>query len=207
MRQQQFMVLGELIIPLMGYYLWNWDLHFILLFYYLDVVASFFLSIAKVRAVSLYRERKWMVQTHLTTFLTWYGLILLGLSFLEIAILAVYPDINLVDSLFEFLTYEEWGIPQGVVLLPLIFLLNWQHYKLVFLRTGEYAIFPTDLLKRIQTSTFGAFTLGGLLVLILAFTGITAEPVLLWIMVLGRLSYDLWLHPYIVQLLVKKTLQ
>jgi hypothetical protein len=207
MKQQQFMALGELIIPLMGYYLWNWDLHFILLFYYLDVVASFFLSIAKVRAVSLYRERKWMVQTHLTTFLTWYGLILLGLSFLEIAILAVYPDINLVDSLFEFLTYEEWGIPQGVVLLPLIFLLNWQHYKLVFLRTGEYAIFPTDLLKRIQTSTFGAFTLGGLLVLILAFTGITAEPVLLWIMVLGRLSYDLWLHPYIVQLLVKKTLQ
>jgi hypothetical protein len=207
MKQQQFMALGELIIPLMGYYLWNWDLHFILLFYYLDVVASFFLSIAKVRAVSLYRERKWMVQTHLTTFLTWYGLILLGLSFLEIAILAVYPDINLVDSLFEFLTYEEWGIPQGVVLLPLIFLLNWQHYKLVFLRTGEYAIFPTDLLKRIQTSTFGAFTLGGLLVLILAFTGITAEPVLLWIMVLGRLSYDLWLHPYIVQLLVKKTIQ
>lgn len=207
MKQQQFMALGELIIPLMGYYLWNWDLHFILLFYYLDVVASFFLSIAKVRAVSLYRERKWMVQTHLTTFLIWYGLILLGLSFLEIAILAVYPDINLVDSLFEFLTYEEWGIPQGVVLLPLIFLLNWQHYKLVFLRTGEYAIFPTDLLKRIQTSTFGAFTLGGLLVLILAFTGITAEPVLLWIIVLGKLSYDLWLHPYIVQLLVKKTLQ
>jgi hypothetical protein len=207
MKQQQFMALGELIIPLMGYYLWNWDLHFILLFYYLDVVASFFLSIAKVRAVSLYRERKWMVQTHLTTFLTWYGLILLGLSFLEIAILAVYPDINLVDSLFEFLTYEEWGIPQGVVLLPLIFLFNWQHYKLVFLRTGEYAIFPTDLLKRIQTSTFGAFTLGGLLVLILAFTGITAEPVLLWIMVLGKLSYDLWLQPYIVQLLVKKTLQ
>lgn len=207
MRQQQFMALGELVIPLMGYYLWNWDLHFILLFYYLDIVASFFLSIAKVRAVSLYRERKWIVQTHLTTFLIWYGLILLGLSFLEIAILAVYPDINLVDSLFEFLTYEEWGIPQGIVLLPLIFLLNWQQYKLVFLRTGEYTIFPTDLLKRIQTWTFGAFTLGGLLVLILAFTGLTAEPVLLWIMVLGRLSYDLWLHPSIVQLLVKKTVR
>lgn len=207
MKQQQFMALGELIIPLMGYYLWNWDLHFILLFYYLDIVASFFLSIAKVRAVSLYRERKWIVQTHLTTFLIWYGLILLGLSFLEIAILAVYPDINLVDSLFEFLTYEEWGIPQGIVLLPLIFLLNWQQYKLVFLRTGEYTIFPTDLLKHIQTWTFGAFTLGGLLVLILAFTGLTAEPVLLWIMVLGRLSYDLWLHPHIVQLLVKKTLR
>jgi len=207
MKQQQFMALGELIIPLMGYYLWNWDLHFILLFYYLDIVASFFLSIAKVRAVSLYRERKWMVQIHLTTFLIWYGLILLGLSFLEIAILAIYPEINLVNSLFQFLTYEEWGIPQGIVLLPLIFLLNWQQYKLVFLRTGEYTIFPTDLLKRIQTSTFGAFTLGGLLVLILALTGITAEPVLLWIMVLGRLGHDLWLHPYIVQLLVKKTLR
>jgi hypothetical protein len=207
MKQYQFMALGELVIPLMGYYLWNWDLHFILLFYYLDVVASFFLSIAKVRAVSIYRERKWVVNTHLSTFLIWYALIILGLSFLEIAILAIYPDINLIDSLFAFLSYEEWGIPQGVVLLPLIFLLNWQQYKQVFLRTGEYTVFPTYLLKRIQTSAFAAFALGGFTILLCALLGFTEEQALLWTIILVKLSYDLWIHPFVVRVLVKKAIR
>jgi hypothetical protein len=207
MKQHQVTALGELIIPLMGYYLWNWDLHFILLFYYLDIIASFFLSIAKVRAVSLYRERKWILQTHLSTFLIWYGFILIGLVLLEVAMLTVYPGINLIDSLFRFITYEEWGIPQGVVLLPLIFLLNWQQYKLVFLRTGEYTIFPTEFMKRIQTTSFGAFACGSLVLLILAISGIKDEQFLLWIIVLGRLVHELWLHPSIVRFLVKKAIQ
>jgi hypothetical protein len=207
MKKHQVTALGELIIPLMGYYLWNWDLHFILLFYYLDIIASFFLSIAKVRAVSLYRERKWILQIHLSTFLIWYGFILIGLVLLEVAMLTVYPGINLIDSLFRFITYEEWGIPQGIVLLPLIFLLNWQQYKLVFLRTGEYTVFPTELMKRIQTASFGAFASGSLGLIILVISGIKDEQLLLWLIVLVKLLHELWFHPFIVRFLVKKAIQ
>jgi hypothetical protein len=145
--------------------------------------------------------------THLSTFLIWYGFILIGLVLLEVAMLTVYPGINLIDSLFRFITYEEWGIPQGVVLLPLIFLLNWQQYKLVFLRTGEYTIFPTELHETNSDHKFWRFCMWKFSSTYSGNFRDKDEQFLLWIIVLGRLVHELWLHPSIVRFLVKKAIQ
>ena len=44
-------------------------------------------------------------------------------------VIGAFPSINIGDSFIEFLSYEELGVAQGIVLLPLLFLNEWMRIR------------------------------------------------------------------------------
>ena len=47
--------LGELLIPLLGYFFWNWSFYFIALFYFLDLLASTCILPLKINKIEGYK--------------------------------------------------------------------------------------------------------------------------------------------------------
>jgi hypothetical protein len=195
--QRYIIAFGESLFPLLCFFIWNWDLHFVFLFYYLDILASLVVSIIKLRKIDVFRKGSWVMTNYLSSFIRWYLLILLGLSAFEMGILVLYNDINLITSLVDFLKYEEFGIPQGVVLLPLVFLMNYQNYSMLFVKNGLYRLLPSAFIIQQSKYNFMLFALAGILFLV--FTNVMKFPpfIWIWIIVLSRFAYDCWGQPYL----------
>ncbi|HZH86410.1 MAG TPA: hypothetical protein VFD77_03770 [Brumimicrobium sp.] len=132
--------IGEAAIPLMGLLFFDWGIYFILLFYFIDLVATEVFVYIKVNKIIQFQKINFPFSIR-------YGRLMynsfLMLSLVVIAHIAVYiivPDIDFLLQITEFLSYEEAGIPipQGYILLPLVILGNFQQYKTLFIKTGEF---------------------------------------------------------------------
>lgn len=131
---------GEAIIPLLGFFYFEWNLYFILLFYFIDLLTTeVFLhlkinQILKFQSVKSY-PKKWKVNSVITALLV---LFILAGSHFVIALL--YPGISFKQEFVDFVMYEEAGvpIPQGFILLPIVVFGNYQQYKTMFLRPRLY---------------------------------------------------------------------
>lgn len=194
--QRVILAFGDLIIPVLGYYWWNWDLHFIFLFYYLDVLSSVVSNGLKLNKISLFRTGKSQAAVHIRQLVSWYIFVLIGLAAFEVGMLFLYPDLNLMGSLIYFLKYEEMGIPQGAILLPLIFLMNYQQYQLTFIRNGAFRVLPTHFVANLAKTSFLLFAAAGILFLVL---NIVFPPlpdyVWLWTVIAAKLFFDLIIYP------------
>lgn len=133
-----FQTILEAALPLAGYFYWHWDTSFILLFYLLDWIL--FLAINSVKAKKrfafsqLASERKQAIRT-----------LLLGTAFLIITCFVVLltmqllqPTFNFSERVVAFLRYNDMGIEQGYVLLPLLLLNGISVYKQQFIRPELY---------------------------------------------------------------------
>lgn len=133
-----FQTVLEAALPLAGYFYWHWDTSFILLFYLLDWIL--FLAINSVKAKKrfafsqLASERKQAIRT-----------LLLGTAFLIITCFVVLltmqllqPTFNFSERVVAFLRYNDMGIEQGYVLLPLLLLNGISVYKQQFIRPELY---------------------------------------------------------------------
>lgn len=133
-----FQTVLEAALPLAGYFYWHWDTSFILLFYLLDWIL--FLAINSVKAKKrfafsqLAAEKKQAIRT-----------LLLGTAFLIITCFVVLltmqllqPTFNLSERVIAFLSYNDMGIEQGYVLLPLLLLNGISVYKQQFIRPELY---------------------------------------------------------------------
>jgi len=132
--------IGEAIIPLLGFFYFEWNLYFILLFYFIDLVTTeVFLhlkinQILKFQSVKSY-SKKWKVNTLINSFSV--VLIMIGTHFV---VQLLYPGISFKQEFVDFIMYEEAGIPipQGFILLPIVVFGNYQQYKTMFLRPRLY---------------------------------------------------------------------
>lgn len=197
MRNQRIILaFGDLIIPILGYYWWNWDLHFIFLFYYLDVLSSVVTNGLKLNKISLFRTGKSQAAVHIRQLVSWYVFVLIGLAAFEVGMLFLYPDLNLMGSLIYFLKYEEMGIPQGAILLPLIFLMNYQQYQLTFIKNGAFRVLPISYVGNLAKTCFLFFTAAGLMFLVI---NIILPPlpdyIWLWLVITAKLLFDLTIYP------------
>jgi hypothetical protein len=133
-----FQTVLEAALPLAGYFYWHWDTSFILLFYLLDWIL--FLAINSVKAKKrfafsqLASERNQAIRT-----------LLLGTAFLIITCFVVLltmqllqPTFNFSERVVAFLRYNDMGIEQGYVLLPLLLLNGISVYKQQFIRPELY---------------------------------------------------------------------
>jgi hypothetical protein len=133
-----FQTVLEAALPLAGYFYWHWDTSFILLFYLLDWIL--FLAINTVKAKKrfafsqLAAEKKQAIRT-----------LLLGTAFLIITCFVVLltmqllqPTFNFSERVIAFLRYNDMGIEQGYVLLPLLLLNGISVYKQQFIRPELY---------------------------------------------------------------------
>lgn len=158
-------------------------------------MASLLVYLMKIRKIEIFNTAKWHLPQYMNKMFLWYSFVLIGMVAFEIGLLLVYPELNLVESLIQFLKYQEFGIPQGVVLIPLIFLMNYQQYQLLFIRNGAYQVVRIEFLKKMATHTFLWFALAGGAFLLVNLIFPLVDYIWLWLVVAGKVSFDLWIQP------------
>lgn len=139
-QQRLFLIqtLLEAIIPVIGYFEWGWDLSFILLFYLLDALLAFGILLAKGKKRLSHSnnasERTLFAKQSVS------GLLLFAVAIAGIALSITFlqPELNWWKRIVHFLTYEEWGIQQGYILVPLVVLNGVMVYRQQFLMTARY---------------------------------------------------------------------
>ena len=129
-------VSSDALIPLAGYFWWDWNMYFILLFYLLDYISSeIFLHVKskKIQSSQNTPVEIWIKNAIISGFLLVFSV--LSVHF---AMLRVSPGIQFTDELLRFWRYKDLGIEQGYILIPLIFLVGFQRYKMEFVNTAQF---------------------------------------------------------------------
>ncbi len=126
--------IGEALIPLLGFYYWNWSWYFILLFYILD-------AMAKVVVLHLKSNKILQTQGGETARFVWKrsGSITAAVDLVVVTLLHVmymlnHPDFQLGKEIIAFLSHKEMGLAQGWFLIPVIVLGVWLQYQFTFLK-------------------------------------------------------------------------
>jgi hypothetical protein len=122
-------------IPVIGYFLWEWNLYFILLFYILDVVASEIIAHLSARKIREYMGLKNMDLKHP---IVSFFLLLVACIVLHVFVGTAVPGIDFKQEALAFWFYEDMGIPQGYVFVPLIVFVAIQRYRMEFLMRGKF---------------------------------------------------------------------
>jgi hypothetical protein len=189
--QKYSQYLAEALIPLMGYYIWNWGWYFILLFVILD-------AFAKEVVLHLKSNKIYQTQGGSQSISVWkkQGLksAAISLSILLMVHGVYYIHRINVDFLAEiksFFAYKELGIPQGWVLVPLVFLNVWVQYKFAFLNVGLHTKTQISLLWQLHFK-YKIFVFILVLVASLIHTLFhLSDAVLVWITILLPIVYML----------------
>ena len=127
--------IADAAIPLLGYFLWEWNLYFILLFYILDLVASEIMAHLSTRKI-----REYLGQHDIDIKRPIFSFFLLLLLCLLLHVFAGFalPGIDFKKEALAFWFYEDMGIPQGYVFVPLILFVAIQRYRMEFLMRGKF---------------------------------------------------------------------
>ena len=115
-------LLGDVALPLIGFLFWDWGFYFIALFFLFDLIfRAFFLKKRLSPLVDMEGRNKILFYSFLFSFIE-----VLMIHFIAIR---AFPSVHVGDAFVSFLSYEELGIAQGVVLLPLLFLNEWMRIR------------------------------------------------------------------------------
>lgn len=139
-KQVLIQAIGEAVIPLLGFFFFDWGLYFILLFYIADlIITEFFVNIKAKKIVTTNKgnAKTWRNQAIASTFLVLSIIVLI-----HVVMRFIDPTIHFQKEFVDFVMYEEAGIPipQGYILLPLILFGNYQQYKMFFLMTAKHRV-------------------------------------------------------------------
>jgi hypothetical protein len=130
-------LIGDAVIPLLGFFLWNWSLYFILLFYIIDILLGEVVINLKTKKTLQERTTEdksiWYKQGILSTVLFVVNCILIHLAVQEL-----HPTIDFQQEALAFWSYKDMGIEQGYILLPLLIIVAYQKYKMEFLMPGLF---------------------------------------------------------------------
>jgi hypothetical protein len=139
MQQKQvfwIQIIADLAIPLLGFLVWDWSLFFIFAFYVLDYLVSFGVLFAKHRKIKFYRNDKQLyLKSILRSVFIAVVVLVIGFQFFHF-----FDSFSISQELFFFLSYEELGIPQGAILIPLLVLGGYQQFTTFFVKTGAFRV-------------------------------------------------------------------
>jgi hypothetical protein len=158
-------LLGDALIPLLGYFLWDWSLYFILIFYFIDIIINEIVMHFKSKKILEFNpeqiKKDWIKFGIQSLFL------FLPVLFIAHFALSIRPtQIDFWKEFIAFLSYKELGIEQGYVLIPLLVLMGYQSYKLEFiivrkhLNTSLDFIWKPYLKAQLLLLAFSALGLG-----------------------------------------------
>ena len=142
---------GDAALPLLGFLFWDWGFYFIVLFFVFDIL---------IRSFFLMKRVKNLPSMNINHRFALFGIsmTLLELSLLHLLVFLTLTPIGFFKELWAFLSYEELGIAQGVVLIPLL-IFN----ELFRIRNEQKAKVPQnvrfEILKSSQYFQFGRLIL------------------------------------------------
>jgi hypothetical protein len=114
-------LIGELVIPLLGYFLWDWSLLFILLFY---LIENLFFSYFRIETFREVKKTVWKKEQPRELKIFSKSLTIWTIEFVlvHLFIAVIYPNQSFITEWVDFFMYQDLGIPQGIILLPLIYI-------------------------------------------------------------------------------------
>jgi len=142
-------LIGDAVIPLLGFFWWNWSLYFIVLFYLLDYLSNEVILNLKSKKITTFQEidsKIWIKKASLS-----FLLFLLGIVLVHLSMKMLHPQIDFYKEFIQFLSYKDMGMAQGYFLLPLIALVGFQRYKMEFLMPAR---FKTQTIPSLWASHF-----------------------------------------------------
>ena len=133
-RAQIIQIAGEALIPLLGYFFWNWNFYFIACFYILDLLANTGFLYRKLK-----KFRVSATSQQLMVHSVFYLLSLAGIAFLGILLSSeLIADFDLQQQSINFFMLKDMGLPQGFLLIPLVVYAAYLQYKMEFLLPKKY---------------------------------------------------------------------
>ena len=115
-------LLGDFALPLVGFLFWDWGFYFIALFFLFDLIFKTFFLKKRLSPLEEMRGRnKFILYSFLFSFIE--------VLMIHFIVIRAFPSMNIGHAFIDFLSYEELGIAQGVVLLPLLFLNEWMRIR------------------------------------------------------------------------------
>jgi hypothetical protein len=189
--KKQFLVQAvlEAIIPLLGYFIWNWNLYFIVLFYLLDYSTNEVLvnlKASKINRENAMKQATGKLQSVVSAFL-----LVAVIGSVHLALKVMQPSIDFSAELYHFWTYKELGIEQGYLLLPFVVLSGYQRYKLEFILPAVYRTLPVKVLWKRHLSAHLLLLGASAFVVGLSFFVVLPTWVYLMAIVLGTGSYGI----------------
>lgn len=185
-------LVGDAVIPLLGFFLWNWNLYFILLFYFIDMLTKEVLLHVKSKKINQFTDNplnpkrrndcsSWIKHGMLSCIIFTFILILIHLT-----MPCILPEFNAITEIQKFWFYKEMGIEQGYILVPLIVFMSYTQYKVEFLLPAQYTKITIQNLWKSHIQA---------MLIILAFTGLTYGLVSFitipeWILVIGIVTFS-----------------
>jgi hypothetical protein len=170
-------LIGDAVIPLLGFFWWNWSLYFIVIFYLLDYLSNEVILNLKSKKITTYQEidsKIWIQKASLSFLLFFLGIVLVNLS-----MKMLHPQIDFYKEFIQFLSYKDIGIAQGYFLIPLIALVGFQRYKMEFLMPAR---FKTQTIPTLWASHFKMqFILIGCVAFTIGFQSLIALPEIVYI--------------------------
>jgi hypothetical protein len=112
-------LIGDVAFPLFGYFFWKWNLYFILLFFMLDQISRIIFLPQRLKLIEKSNTEKYK------TFFSQFLLFIIELIIIHLAVYMHENEINFASELLSFLSYEDLGIAQGIILIPLIMINEW----------------------------------------------------------------------------------
>lgn len=146
LKQSYIQLIGDAVIPLAGALFFDWSLYFILIFYCLDLLAAEVVLHLKSKKTVEFRglsKNKW-----LKSGLASGVLFLVSLLMIHFGVFFIQTGIDFKKELFEFISYEEMGIAQGYILIPIIAFSAYQMYRMDFLMPARFRTTSLDEIWR-----------------------------------------------------------
>lgn len=190
--QKVIQLIGDLAIPVLGFYFWNWNIYFILLFFCLDMVGGEIALLLKARKI---KEVQGIDQAKYGKTFTFISLLVLALNifFIHIGIFLYEENFQLWNEIHAFLSYTEMGIQQGYVLIPLIAMMAYTQYKVEFLLPRKFlTIRLKELYKRNLQLKFAVLLFTSLMIVVASALQ-PSQQVLLWVILLP-VSFVNWIN-------------
>lgn len=180
----------EAAIPVLGFFVWNWSLYFILLFYFLDLFASEIVMHLKARQVVLHQgktqQKAWLSGAVMSS-----ALLVFVILAAHAAVYHMHPEINFVHEIAAFWNYEEMGIPQGYMLAPLLLLMSFQQFRFEFMMPARYRTTTMKALWKPHYRALLLVALGALFAVGLSMVPGIPEVVYVSSIVAGASAYSL----------------
>ena len=119
-------ILGDFLLPLLGYLFWGWDLYFILLFIIFD------LSVRLIFAFFRPESRK--LQLLLRPVLFYVTFLIISHFYIVLS----EPTWRFASAFSAFFWYEDFFIPQGLILIPLLVYTERSRQRMELMLQGSY---------------------------------------------------------------------
>lgn len=170
-KQKLIQAIGDAVIPLLGFFFFDWGLYFILLFYFIDLFSNEIFLHVKANKIVTFQSKLGVKKSWLTLGVLSFIFMLAIVLMTHLVMSFIDTEIKFYKELIEFLSYEEAGLPiaQGYILLPLVVFGNYQQYKMFFLTPAKYRVLTVNQIFNSRIKVLSLGLIGALIALVVAY--------------------------------------